>query len=141
MFLIDTRKQIPQKIKIGRVLRALNVDYATMNSYQKYMGQYSSYTLAYSDPKNNLKIIISRHPYDILTMSTDKRYTSCQTIPHHNPDTELYFSELLKYIPRSIVNGIIIAYLMPIDSNNIKESYSRMMIIPYIPDASNVSED
>lgn len=48
------------------------------------------------------KIIISRHPYDIIGMSTDRGWTSCMN---------LKTGEYKHFVESSLMNGVLIAYL------------------------------
>ncbi len=75
-------------------------------------------------------VCISRHPYDIAGMSTDRRWTSCMRLE----DKEKYidagsFSHKIK---DDIKEGTLIAYLVEKDDKNINDPLARILIKPYI---------
>ncbi len=104
-----------RKIKIGKVLSknpaALKVymeDPARAGTQKKYEG------------------VISRHPYDVGSMSTNRGWTSCQDLlaePNH-PECE--------YLPKDIQAGTLIAYMIKAGDRNIKSPVGRILIKPYI---------
>jgi hypothetical protein len=103
-----------RKIKIGRVLSknpaALKVymeDPARAGTQKKYEG------------------VISRHPYDIAGMSTDRGWTSCQDLIR-DPETAC------EYVPADIQAGTLIAYMIKTGDRDIKSPVGRILIKPYI---------
>lgn len=88
---------------------------------------------AYADSKtnilrkvDNLKVVISRHPYDIIGMSTNRGWTTCLDIN----DTR-YNGNHLQGIGRELSNGSLIAYLIRDNDRNIKNPISRCLISRY----------
>jgi len=75
--------------------------------------------------KNDLTIVISRHPYDIAGMSTGRGWTSC---------TNLTDGLKRRYIHKDIENGTLIAYILdPKDTKkNIEHPSSRLLLKQYI---------
>jgi len=67
-------------------------------------------------------VCISRHPYDIAGMSTDRRWTSCM-----NLNGGAYY----KKIKEDIKYGTLIAYLIYADDKNINKPIARIAIKPY----------
>lgn len=67
-------------------------------------------------------IAISRHPYDVAGMSTDRGWRSCMNlvdgINRH-------------YVLRDVKQGSIIAYLINADDLNIQKPLARILIKPY----------
>jgi hypothetical protein len=67
-------------------------------------------------------IVISRHPYDVAGMSTDRGWRSCMNlvdgINRH-------------YVLRDVKQGSIIAYLINSDDLNIRNPLARILIKPY----------
>ena len=77
------------------------------------------------------KIVISRHPYDIASMSTDRGWTNCMDLDRKE------YSEC-HYIAPSITNGILIAYLVQENDTNITDPISRLLIKPYVEENKNI---
>ena len=80
--------------------------------------------------KINLSVVISRNPYDIVGMSTDRRWTSCMKLP--NDDPSIYPGGAYhQHLMHDIELGTLVAYLIePIDKN-IDRPYARIAIKPY----------
>lgn len=72
-------------------------------------------------------VVISRHPYDIAGMSTNRGWTSCM-----NLDTEHNGNNHSHYIPVEIKEGTIIAYLVDANDKNINRPYARVLIKPFV---------
>ena len=70
------------------------------------------------------KIIISRHPYDIAGMSTDRGWTSCMNLGGSG--------SYKNYVFPAIINGTLIAYLVNENDTNINKPISRLLIKPYV---------
>jgi hypothetical protein len=73
--------------------------------------------------KNNKLVVISRHPYDIAGMSTDRGWTSCMNLDDGNNR---------KFVPLDIKAGTIIAYLINANDKNIENPQARMLIKPFV---------
>lgn len=102
----DNRKN---KIKLGKLIKD---DPELLKAYEK-------------DPlrtTRDLMIIISRHPYDIAGMSTDRGWDSCMN---------LYTGMNKKYVKQDILKGTIIAYLVSVRDKNINNPLARVLIKPY----------
>lgn len=72
---------------------------------------------------NTCEIVISRHPYDIAGMSTDRGWKSCMEI-----GTGAQYS----FIKNDIKYGTLVAYLISKNDRNINRPLSRILIKPYI---------
>jgi hypothetical protein len=68
-------------------------------------------------------VVISRHPYDIAAMSTDRGWTSCMNIRDGGNR---------HFIPIEIKAGTIIAYLIDKNDKNINDASARVLIKPFI---------
>lgn len=82
--------------------------------------------------KSNQMVVISRHPYDISSMSTDRGWTSCMN---------LHTGSNRKYIPIEIKAGTIIAYLVDKKDTNINNASARVLIKPFIADDTSSQND
>ena len=69
-------------------------------------------------------VVISRHPYDIAGMSTDRGWTSCMNLRKSDNNTH--------YIPLDIKAGTVIAYLINANDKNIKSPQARILIKPFV---------
>ncbi len=67
-------------------------------------------------------ICISKHPYDIAGMSTNRGWTSCMNLENGTQS---------KYLYKDINSGTIIAYLIEENDKNINRPYGRINIKPY----------
>ena len=108
--------RVLQKIK-PEILQSFNNDPARQTTKQKPI------------------VCISRHPYDIAGMSTDRGWTSCKDLGTNRiyskgtkePKVGMYADQL-----ESQVNKLLIAYLIYPDDTNIQYPIARINIIPYI---------
>ncbi len=77
-----------------------------------------------------LLICISKHPYDIAGMSTDRGWTSCM---------DLYYGEHRRYVSKEIKAGTFIAYLIDVNDKNIRSPHGRVNIKPYVNLSKNMA--
>lgn len=71
--------------------------------------------------EKKVKVVISRHPHDIIRMSLGRNWVTCMA----------NLQELESSITTEILNGTLVAYLVDVDDNNIQNPYSRCLITPY----------
>ena len=71
--------------------------------------------------KSKMKIVFSRHPYDIAGMSTNRDWRSCMTLPD---------GVQAQYLDQDIRYGVIVAYLVREGDENINKPLARQRIIP-----------
>jgi DNA-dependent RNA polymerase auxiliary subunit epsilon len=69
-------------------------------------------------------VVISRHPYDIAGMSTDRGWRSCMNLRNHG--------KMTRFVPLDIAAGTVIAYLIDADDKNINHPQARMLIKPFV---------
>jgi hypothetical protein len=74
-------------------------------------------------------VVISRHPYDIAGMSTDRGWTSCMNLNDEGGNQN--------YTPLDIKEGTLVAYLIKITDKNIETPSARVLIKPFISEDSN----
>lgn len=108
-----------QKFKIGKLLAKSDSNSSLLESFKL-------------DPmrSNNdkLNIVISRHPYDIGGMSTNRSWDSCMRLSqNYNSDEEGCNAHFVK---SDIMSGTLIAYLVKKEDKNINEPMSRLLIKP-----------
>lgn len=130
----DIGKKQPRKI--GRLLGSIGGEEANdlLEAFKK-----DPFRLA---KRNEYKVVISRHPYDIAGMSTDRNWRSCMTLGFPNVvykdkgnDEEGINNH---YVMRDVLEGSIIAYLISGEEEmgngkvNIRRPLSRILMKPYI---------
>ncbi|NDK09021.1 hypothetical protein EOM39_07335, partial [Candidatus Gracilibacteria bacterium] len=84
------------------------------------------------------QIVISRDPYDIAGMSTDRKWHSCMELKNENEN----YDERLRntneggsyryYVKNDLTEGSLIAYLIDKNDREIEAPYARVLIKPYI---------
>jgi len=72
---------------------------------------------------NKLLIVISRHPYDIAAMSTDRKWPSCMNIRGDGSQK--------KYVKCDVEEGTLIAYLISAKDTDIENPLARVLLKPY----------
>jgi hypothetical protein len=68
------------------------------------------------------KIVISRHPYDIIGMTTGREWNSCMDIENGMNK---------RYVNEDIKQGTLIAYVIDKDDTNINKPINRLLIKPF----------
>ena len=81
--------------------------------------------------KNEKLIVISRHPYDIGGMSTDRGWNSCMRLTD-KAKGDMSGGEYEEYVPTEIEHGALVAYLIDANDPDIKNPMARVLIRPYI---------
>lgn len=117
-----------RKFKIGRILTNQYVGNEEM--------QDRIIALFVNDPARagragNLLVVISRHPYDIAGMSTDRGWSSCMNIDS---------GAMRQYVQSDVVYGTLVAYLIKSNDTNITNPIARVLIKPFVntKDTTNV---
>lgn len=117
-----------RKFKIGRILSNQYVGNEEM--------QDRVMALFVNDParagrSGDLLVVISRHPYDIAGMSTDRGWSSCMNLSG---------GAMRQYVESDVVHGTLVAYLIKSNDTNIKNPMARILIKPFIniKDPTNV---
>lgn len=80
-------------------------------------------------------VCISRHPYDIAGMSTDRGWTSCKNLGtkriRSKGEDDQHEGQQSEYITTE-VDKLLIAYLISPNDTNIQYPIARINIVPYI---------
>ena len=110
------------------------IDYH-LNNIDKYLKNFNT--------RPNIKdvecqVVISRDPYDIAGMSTDRKWHSCMELKNENEN----YDERSKnqnqggmyryYVKNDLTEGSLIAYLIDKKDREIEAPYARVLIKPYI---------
>ena len=91
---------------------------------------------------NNLQVVISRHPYDVAGMSTNRSWTSCMKMASDIYDQTADSSgrygpgEMAHFLPEDIKHGTHVAYLTQKGDNTIQNPIARIALKPYHEDKS-----
>lgn len=101
--------------KITKVLNSLG----EIELLKMYSHELSKYV---KGDASDFLVVVSRHPYDIAGMSTDRGWTSCMDM-YHGGD---------HFMMNDIKEGTIIAYLIKKEDPNIEHPLARTIIRPYI---------
>ncbi|GAB5387968.1 MAG: hypothetical protein Alpg2KO_09360 [Alphaproteobacteria bacterium] len=99
-----------QRRRIGRVLRGAGEQ-----------DLFDAFTKDNSRSAARQMVVISRHPYDVLRMSTMRGWQSCMT------KGGMYWNK----VPNDIANGSMVAYLVSENDPNIDDPMSRILLKPY----------
>lgn len=105
-----------REIKIGKLLTKLGEE----RLLKTYVDSKQN-TLRNTD---NLQVVISRHPYDIIGMSSNRGWTTC-----HDINDNRYDGKHLYGLRNDLKNGILVAYLIKKSDRNINNPISRCTII------------
>lgn len=103
-----------QTIKIGKVLNKLGDE--------KLLNRFTSDETREAINDDYI-VIISRHPYDIAGMSTNRGWTSCMN---------LHGGEFNEYVPLEIDAGSVIAYVTKASDPDLKNPTGRIAIKPFV---------
>lgn len=103
-----------RKIKIGKILARSAPELA-----QKFANDKSRQ----ASKEAEYFCVISRHPYDIAGMSTDRGWTSCMNLETGGNR---------RYVPADVREGTLVAYLVKNTDKNINSPSARMLIKPFV---------
>ena len=109
--------------KIGKVLTKI------MEPGASLIERFANDPIRQASKKTSVMVVISRHPYDIAGMSTDRGWTSCMTLPGDKENPE--GGQNCDYVEGEIKDGAIIAYLVNKNDPNITKPIARMLIKSY----------
>jgi len=124
-YVVGTAKKIDKSdnriFKIGRILT--KEDLGNFNDSRKamldiFLHDENRKSAKLKDPY----IVLSRHPYDIAGMSTDRGWSSCMALGGAEAG----------YLPTEIKGGTIVAYLINGNDRNINKPVARIAIKPFI---------
>ena len=103
-----------QQIKIGKLLHKLkaNLHLDSFNNDKSRQGVGKEYM-----------VVISRHPADIIGMSTNRGWHSCMNLKN---------GEEKEYVPLEVEAGTIIAYLTTTDDRNLNNPSARVLMKPFV---------
>lgn len=103
----------------------------------KLLGKHPELQKEFNNDKNRSAfkgkhmICISRHPYDIAGMSTDRSWPSCM---------DLEEGSNRGYVMTDVMEGTLIAYVITEDDTNLKKPLSRILIKPYFKDGDQTTK-
>jgi hypothetical protein len=71
------------------------------------------------------KVVISRHPYDIVGMTTERRWHEMSCMNSRTGSNR-------HYLEKDILHGTLVAYLVRNDDMNINDPVNRVLMKPYV---------
>ncbi len=102
---------VKHKLKIGKILQALRKTSLLEKFKEDFCRSYSG-----------LKVVISRHPYDIASMTTNRGWPSCM---------DLVNGCNKNYVKRDVLGRTIIAYLTSMKDKNLTNPLARILLKRY----------
>lgn len=129
-------KDRTRAIRIGKLLNKIaNRDESVKDLFKAF----NEDPLRSASKNKKLKVVISRHPYDIAGMSTDRAWTSCMNLGYKGINYDTKGDGINKrFVQQDIDAGTLIAYLVS-DSDRhpngklaIKTPLARILLKPYI---------
>jgi len=118
---IVKKKGDKNMLKMGKVLNRLQKDDEMAAKYLKAFVENKS--LNKKNTEDDYIMVISKSPYDIGGMTTDREWESCMNLREGGN---------LHFVPIDIERGTIVAYFIRAKDKNIKAPVSRILIKPYI---------
>jgi hypothetical protein len=109
----DEKTNFENLPKIGRLLNRFKKDLATVYANDKDT----------KSADDSIQIVISRHPYDIAGMTTDRRWNSCM---------DIRTGMNMRYVMRDVKKGTIVAYVIKKEDTNINDPINRLLIKPFV---------
>ena len=110
-----------RKVKIGKLLKDKGPVYMHfMNDENRQSTQ------------REHEVVISRHPYDIAGMSTDRGWTSCMNLKD---------GSRRRYVPMDVKYGTVIAYAIRKGDRNIQNPVARVLIKPFLEVTDDKSKE
>lgn len=103
-------------VRIGKVLQQ-NGDFDILKIF-------NNDPIRSGSKKNDTMVVISRHPYDIVGMSTHRGWTSCMDL----------HSKFSQWTGLEVEKGVLVAYLIKKDDTNITNPIGRIAIKPFFND-------
>lgn len=108
-------------MKIGKALQQTNADPHLINSFN------SDPERANAKQHANLQVVVSRHPYDVAGMSTNRSWTSCMDMD----STKKGNISNAHYLHHEVKNGTHVAYLTQKGDDHVKNPVARIALKPF----------
>lgn len=109
-----------RRVRIGKLLRDAEAIKEFTNDPQR------------SAHKDEYTCVISSHPYDVIGMSTGRRWdkTTCMRLatPENKGDAG---EKAVEFMPGTVAEGTLVAYVISPKDKNINKPHARLLIKPY----------
>jgi len=126
---------LKRPFKIGKVLSKYQDDPKVSDVLKSFIHD----PMRAATKNKKLKVVISRHPYDVAGMSTDRSWTSCMNMGTKGVNYPSQSDGInRRFVSNDISSGTIIAYLVSDDDRHqngklaIKRPIARLLLKPYI---------
>jgi hypothetical protein len=81
------------------------------------------------DDNSEYIIVISRHPYDIIGMTTNRQWNSCMNV---------IIGQNRRYLIHDVKEGTLVSYIIKRDDTNINQPIGRMLIKPFKSNSNKI---
>lgn len=113
----------------------INIQKSNYTAYKEHLEYVKSLLTTFNQRPSakligqKLIVVISRHPYDIIGMSSDRAWKSCMELPDTNPFCPAggIYHDKLEY---DVKEGTLVAYLIYENDKNINNPVARIAIKP-----------
>lgn len=116
-----------QTLKIGKALQKTKAPDSLMNVFNTDPSRQAT------RKHSQLHVVISRHPHDVVGMSTNKGWKSClgmkKSDRQHDP--RLRDTDNSKFLGHEILEGTHVAYLAHKDDSELKRPIARIALKPF----------
>jgi hypothetical protein len=124
---LASHKNTPQRqIKIGKVV---SDDPEVAKEYTQHGAKAGTKT----DP-DKFKIVISKHPHDVVGMSTRRGWTSCMNFEKVN---NVALGTKREYLENDVKHGTHVAYLTHKDDDDIQKPIARIALKPFVGESGH----
>lgn len=114
-----------REMKIGKVLEKTKAPYEISSAYENDPNRSALGRNASQFPSSDLQVVISRHPHDIASMSTDRGWESCMNMRGGCNS---------HYLARDVQEGTHVAFLTKKGDDTAEEPLARIAIKPFYGD-------
>lgn len=114
-----------REMKIGKVLEKTKAPYKISSAYENDPNRSALGRNASQFPSSDLQVVISRHPHDIASMSTDRGWESCMNMRGGCNS---------HYLARDVQEGTHVAFLTKKGDDTAEEPLARIAIKPFYGD-------
>lgn len=108
-------------MKLGKALQQTNAPPELINHFNSDPERANARTHA------NLQVVVSRHPYDVAGMSTNRSWTSCMDFDSKKKGN----ISNAQYLHHEVKNGTHVAYLTQKGDDTIKNPVARIALKPF----------
>lgn len=117
-----------REMKIGKVLEKTKAPNKIFSAYENDPNRSALGKTASQFPSSDLQVVISRHPHDIASMSTDRGWESCMNMRGGCNS---------HYLSRDVQEGTHVSFLTKKGDDTAEEPLARIAIKPFYGDQTS----